>query len=496
LQTDPLREERLKKLAALREKGIDPYPRKFAQTHLAKELQDRFGDLSPGEKTAYQVKLAGRIMARRLMGGASFLDIKDGSGKIQGYANLDTLGDKYRLLTDQLDIGDFIGIEGFVFKTKRGELSINIKDFMILAKALRGLPEKWHGLKDIETRYRQRYLDLIANEKTRRIFIIRSRIITAMRRFLDSKGFIEVETPILQPLYGGAAARPFTTYHHALDQTLYLRISNELYLKRLIIGGLERVYEIGKDFRNEGVSTVHNPEFTQMECYQAYADYHDMMELTEQMISQIALEALGTTRISYQGQEINLKPPWPRLSLHQAILAETGIDFLASPNLEDLRRKIKEKGLKVDPQPTWGKLIDEIFKEYVEPKLIQPTFILDYPLELSPLAKRKPDTPNLVERFEPFIGGLELGNAFSELNDPLDQQERFAFQEELRRKGDEEAHSFDEDFLIALEHGMPPTGGLGIGIDRLTMLLTDSASIRDVILFPQLRTNYSRKSQV
>lgn len=483
--SNPLRAERLRKLEAWRQRGIDPYPTRFERTHLAQQLQELFRELPAGADSQTRAALAGRITARRIMGGATFLDLRDGSGRIQLYGTADLLKpDEYELFT-QLDIGDFLGVEGLVFRTKKGELSIKTEKFTLLAKALRPLPEKWHGLQDVEMRYRQRYLDLIANESARRIALIRSRIVSAMRRFLDNEGFLEVETPILQPLYGGAAAKPFTTYHNALEMTLYLRISDELYLKRLIIGGLEKVYEIGKDFRNEGISTKHNPEFTQMECYWAYADYNDMMALTERMVSQIAREVLGSTRIRYQGHEIDLAPPWRRLTLREAILAESGIDIERFPTLEGLRAEIRK--LPIDPQPTWGKQVDELLKVFVEPKLIQPTFILDYPVELSPLAKKKPGNPRVVERFEPFIGGMEFGNAFSELNDPLDQRERFLAQEALRRAGDEEAQVLDEDFLIALEHGMPPTGGLGIGIDRLTMILTDVPSIREVILFPTLR---------
>ncbi|MFN4218103.1 MAG: lysine--tRNA ligase, partial [Candidatus Bipolaricaulia bacterium] len=436
--------------------------------------------------------VAGRVTARRVMGGASFLDLRDGSGRIQLYGTADLLGDEHYELFTQIDIGDFLGVCGLVFRTKKGELSVRVEEFTLLAKALRPLPEKWHGLQDTEMRYRQRYLDLIANEHARRIAQCRSRIVSAMRRFLDNEGFLEVETPILQPLYGGAAAKPFTTYHNALDMTLYLRISDELYLKRLIIGGLEKVYEIGKDFRNEGISTKHNPEFTQMECYWAYADYTDMMALTERMISQIAREVLGSTRILYQGHEIDLAPPWKRVRFRDALLEHTGIDIASVRTLPELRAEIARRKLTVDPQPTWGKQVDELLKAYVEPKLIQPTFVLDYPIELSPLAKRKPDNPNFVERFEPFIGAMEFGNAFSELNDPIDQRERFLAQEAMHRAGDEEAQPLDEDFLTALEHGMPPTGGLGIGIDRLTMILTDAPSIREVILFPTLRTKSER----
>ena len=423
------------------------------------------------------------------MGRATFAHIADGSGRIQIYLRQDVLGPEgYDLFRQEFDIGDFIGVTGHLFRTRTGEITLQVKAFTMLAKSLHPLPEKWHGLRDVEIRYRQRYLDLIANEEVRQLFITRTRVVTAMRRFLDGRGFIEVETPILQPLYGGATARPFETYHHALEQKLYLRISDELYLKRLIIGGYERVYEIGKDFRNEGISTKHNPEFTMMECYQAYADYHDMMALTEEMIASIAQEVLGTTRITYQGHEINLTPPWRRIPLRQAILDEAGIDIEAHPSLESLRQAIAERGLRVDSKPTWGKQVDELFSEYVEPGLIQPTFIFDYPVELSPLAKKKPDAPHLVERFEPFIGGLEMGNAFSELNDPLDQRARFIELAKGREMGDEEVHPIDEDFVTALMYGMPPTGGLGIGVDRLVMLLTDKASIREVILFPQLRT--------
>lgn len=485
--SNPLREERLRKLEEWRRRGIDPYPTRFARTHLAQELQQTLRDLPAGSDSTIKACVAGRITARRVMGGASFLDLRDGSGRIQLHGTLDLLGqERYELFT-QIDIGDFLGVSGIVFRTKKGELSVRVEEFTILAKALRPLPEKWHGLHDTEIRYRQRYLDLIANEHARRIAIIRSRIVSAMRRFLESEGFLEVETPILQPLYGGAAAKPFTTYHNALDMTLYLRISDELYLKRLIIGGLEKVYEIGKDFRNEGISTKHNPEFTQMECYWAYADYTDMMALTERMISQIAKEVLGSTRILYQGHEIDLTPPWRRISFREAILQQTGIDIERCRTLPELRQEIERRKLTVDPQPTWGKQVDELLKTHVEPTLIQPTFVLDYPVELSPLAKKKKDNPNFVERFEPFIGAMEFGNAFSELNDPIDQRERFLAQEAMRRAGDEETQPLDEDFLIALEYGMPPTGGLGIGIDRLTMILTDSPSIREVILFPTLR---------
>jgi len=483
--SEALRAERLKLLSKLRALGIDPFPARCRRSHLISQIHEMFSELAAGEETSTKVEVVGRITARRIMGGASFYDLRDGSGRIQLYATRDLLGKEYELFTE-FEVGDFLGVEGRVFRTRKGELSVRVEGCQILAKALRPLPEKWHGLRDIETRYRQRYLDLLSNEESRRVFETRTRVISAMRRFLDSRGFLEVETPILQPLYGGAFARPFTTYHNELEQTLYLRISDELYLKRLIIGGFERVYEIGKDFRNEGISSQHNPEFTMMECYQAYADYNDMMALTEEMIFSIA-EELGKTKLVYQGHEIALTPPWRRVTLRDAIIEHTGIDIEECRDLEGLKGAIAEKGLKVEEKPTWGKLVDELVSEYVEPSLIEPTFLIDYPKEISPLAKSKPDAPHLAERFEPFVGGIELGNAFSELNDPLEQRERFEEMERLRRAGDEEAQRLDEDFLIALEYGMPPTGGLGIGIDRLVMLFTDSASIRDVILFPQLR---------
>lgn len=492
--SDALREERIKKLERLREQGIDPYrPTRFERTAHIADLHGQFAHTRPGEETGHRVRIAGRLVARRVMGGASFHDLRDGSGQIQLHATQDHLGEERYVLLTELEIGDFVGVEGPVFRTKRGELSIRVDRFEMLAKALRPLPEKWHGLQDVETRYRQRYLDLIANERSREAFITRSKIVTAMRRFLDGRGFLEVETPVLQPLYGGGFACPFTTHHHALEQTFYLRIALELHLKRLIIGGYERVYEIGRIFRNEGISTKRNPEFTMMECYQAYADYTDMMALTEEMIYSIA-EELGRTQLVYQGHEIDLTPPWPRLTLHEAISERTGIDIEEHRDYESLRAAVREQKLELDMKPTWGQLVDEIMSEYVEPHLMEPVFLMDYPVEISPLAKRKSQTPHLVERFEPFIIGREMGNAFSELNDPLDQRERFLQQEEQRKKGDEEAHPFDEDFLTAMEYGMPPTGGLGIGVDRLAMLFTDSPSIRDVILFPALRSKSEERS--
>lgn len=487
-ETSSLRQERLRKLKVLKDRGVDPYPSSFRTTAQIGEIVAKFSSLPSGARAGDRPRLAGRITAIRRMGRATFLDLRQGEAKIQGYANQDGLAERYELL-GLLDIGDFLGVEGEVFKTQRGELSIGIESFTLLAKALRPPPEKWHGLRDVEIRYRQRYLDLLANEEVRQTFAQRSRIITAIRAFLDGRGFLEVETPILQPLYGGAAARPFETYHHALGQKMFLRISDELYLKRLIVGGWPRVYEIGKDFRNEGLSTEHNPEFTQMECYQAFADYHDMMELAEQLISSVARTVLGRTEITYRGEQIELAPPWRRVTLGEAILERTGLDIEEHRTKESLEAAARRLGLRLAPQPTWGKAVDKLLSEFVQPALIQPTFVLDYPVELSPLAKRKAARPSLAERFELFIGGLELGNAFSELNDPLDQAARFQQQEEQRRLGDEEAQLLDEDFLISLEHGMPPTGGLGIGLDRLVMLFTGAQSIRDVILFPTLRAS-------
>ncbi len=485
-----LEEQRLEKLERIRARGIDPYPARCRRSHTAAEAIRAFEEAeATGETWDEVVHLAGRIMSVRVMGGATFAHIADGSGRIQIYLRRDEVGEEtYDFFRRDLDIGDCIGAVGTVFRTRTGEVTLRVRQFQLLAKSLSPLPEKWHGLRDVETRYRQRYLDLIANEEVRQIFLTRSRIIRAMRRFLDDRGFIGVETPALQPLYGGATARPFQTYHKALDRTLYLRISDELYLKRLIIGGFDKVYEICKDFRNEGISTKHNPEFTMMECYQAYADYYDMMRLVEDMLAFIAQEVLGTLRITYQGNQIDLTPPWRRVTIRQAILDATGVDIEAHRALEDLWGRVKALGLEVDPQPTWGKLVDELLSTFVEPGLIEPTFVMDYPVEISPLAKRKPDAPHLVERFEPFVGGLELGNAFTELNDPLDQRERFLAQAEQRAAGDEEAQPLDEDFIQAMMYGMPPTGGLGIGVDRLVMLLTDQTSIREVILFPLLRT--------
>jgi lysyl-tRNA synthetase class 2 len=481
------REQRIAKLSAWREQGLDPYPARTERTHSAAEALVALEGAAEGAEV--RVAVVGRLMSIRNMGKSTFAHLQDGSARLQVYLRRDLVGEEsYALFSKATDTGDFVAAQGKLFRTRTGEVTVEVVTWQLLCKALLPLPEKWHGLKDVELRYRQRYLDLLTNEHVRRIFVTRTRIVSAIRRLLDGRGFLEVETPVLQPLYGGAAARPFVTHHNALDRTLYLRIADELYLKRLIVGGLDRVYEIGHNFRNEGISTTHNPEFTAIELYQAYADYHDIMRLVEDVYSTVAQEVLGSPRVTYQGRELDFTPPWRRVTMRDAIHDLSGVDIEAHPDLASLWAATQAKGLKLAPQPTWGKLVDELFSEYVEASLVQPTFLLDYPLELSPLAKKKPGAPHLVERFEFFIAGMECGNAFSELNDPLDQRERFVAQNAAAASGDDEAQPTDEDFLTALEHGMPPTGGLGFGIDRLTMLLTDQSSIREVILFPPLRS--------
>ena len=477
-------EQRLDSLSRIRARGIDPYPHSYYPSHTVREAIALFEQ--QGER-CHDISLAGRIMSKRSMGKMSFFDIRDGSGKIQLSLRYDIVGrEKYELLQD-IDIGDIIGAKGKLFRTKTGELTLQASDFTLLCKSLRPLPEKWHGLVDTEKRYRQRYLDLISNEEARNIFVLRSKTVTAIRSFLDKQGFMEVETPVLQPQAGGALARPFVTHHHALDEDFYLRIALELHLKRLIVGGFDKVYEIGRAFRNEGISVRHNPEFTLLECYQAYSDYNDMMRLVEGMFTNIAQEVLGSTKLVRNGQTIDLSPPWQRLYLRDAIRNYCGIDFEDYPDAASLRARMAELGMEVEPSKARGKLIEELISTFVEPKLVQPTFLLDYPVETSPLAKRKRGNDRLVERFEGFVDGIEIANAFTELNDPLEQRERF--RQQLReRVGDEEVEIADEDFLQALEYGMPPTGGLGIGIDRLVMLLTGQQSIREVILFPQLKT--------
>jgi len=471
------------KLSELQESGKDPFKIiKYDVTHHSKEIHDNFEQLEGS-----QVSVAGRIMSRRGMGKASFCDLQDRDGKIQLYVRIDEIGEEAYEEFKKYDIGDIAGAKGEVFRTHKGEISIKVTSITLLAKSLKPLPEKWHGLKDVDLRYRQRYLDLIINPDVRKTFFTRSRILTEIRRFLDERGFLEVETPILNTIPGGAAARPFITHHNTLDIDLYLRIAPELYLKRLIVGGMEKVYEMGRMFRNEGMSIKHNPEFTMMEVYEAYNDYKGMMELTETLISTVAQKVLGTTKITYQGQEIDLTPPWPRLTMREAVLKYTGVDFDKVETDEEARRIAREMHIEVEGNLTRGEVMNLLFEEKVEENLVQPTFIMDYPVEISPLTKRKPDNPQLTERFELFITGREMANAYSELNDPIDQKQRFIEQVRKREAGDEEANMMDDDFITALEYGMPPTGGLGIGIDRLVMLLTDSYSIRDVLLFPTMK---------
>lgn len=473
--------QRLESLNRLRACGINPYPHSYHPSHTTAEAITLFEQ----GKSSGPISLAGRVMARRKMGKITFLDVRDGSGKIQLCFRHNNLGQQSYECLQEIDIGDIIGAKGELIQTKAGETTLDVSDFTMLSKSLRPLPEKWHGLVDVEKRYRQRYLDLISNPGARDIFVLRSRIVTAIRNYLDSRGFMEVETPVFQAQAGGALASPFVTHHHALDEGLYLRIALELHLKRLIVGGFERVYEIGRAFRNEGISVKHNPEFTLLECYQSYSDYNDMMNLVEEMVSHVAQEVLGNTRVRVDEKSVDLAPPWPRLHLRQAIKDACGIDFEDHPDTPSLISRMQEMGVEVDPAKGRGRLVDELISTFVEPKLIQPTFLLDYPVEMSPLAKRKRGNDRLVERFEAFANGMEIANAFTELNDPLEQRERFRQQLQER---DEEAEVADEDFLEALEYGMPPTAGLGMGIDRLVMLLTGQSSIREVILFPQLKT--------
>ncbi len=487
--------QRLEKLERIRARGINPYPRGYHRSHTAQEAvallkqHEAAGELVSTRNLVDSnpsVSVAGRITARRNMGKISFLDLHDGSGKIQLLLG-DLLNAIQIELLKEIDIGDILGISGRLFRTKTSEPTIAVSDLTLLAKSLQPLPEKWHGLSDVDTRYRQRYLDLISNPETKETFRIRSQVISAIRQFLNQKGFLEVETPVLQPSAGGALARPFITHHQALDQDFYLRIATELHLKRLIIGGFDKVYELGRIFRNEGISTKHNPEFTTLESYEAYADYNDVMKMLEKMVSQICKKVLGTTEVKFGDNIINFKPPWPRLSLREAIMQSSGIDFEKYPDADSLRAEILRLKMEVDPQKDRGRLIDELISTFVEPNLMQPTFLVDYPVEMSPLAKAKPDDKHLVERFEAFAGGMEIANAFTELNDPIEQRERFLQQQKQRKAEDEVEETIDEDFLLALEYGMPPTGGLGVGIDRLVMLLTGQQSIREVILFPQLK---------
>jgi len=481
-------EVRKQKLLALREMRINPYPNRVQRTNTIADVLEHFTEWQ-GEEGDFT--LTGRIRLMREMGKAAFAQIEDGTGRIQVYFRINDIGEEAYKTLKLLDIGDFVQVRGFLFITRTGERTLHVREYRILAKGLRPLPEKYHGLEDVEIRQRKRYLDLIANgDEVKRIFVIRTRTISSMRRYLDELGFLEVETPILQPLYGGATARPFITHHNSLDRDLYLRIAVELYLKRLIVGGFERVYEIGRDFRNEGIDRSHNPEFTMMECYQAYADYNDIMKLVEEMVYSIALDVKGSPRITYQGIVIDLTPPWNRIRLLDAIEEFTGIDVNRFADKESLAAEMREHGYEADPKLERGRLIDDlkgIMFRKGNAALRQAFFLTDYPLDVSPLAKQHDKIPGLVERFQPFAGGLELGNAFTELNDPLDQRARFEDQMRQRAQGDEEAQVLDEDFLEALEVGMPPTGGLGMGIDRLVMLLSDQESIRDVILFPTMR---------
>lgn len=480
-------EQRIKKLNELRESGVEPFGGTFDAADQASGLHERFGSSSKEslESDPVVCSLAGRVVAMRDFGKAAFAHIQDTSGKIQVYFKKDILGEKH-LLVKKLDIGDIIGLKGRLFRTKTNELTVEVDDVTFLAKSLRPLPEKWHGLKDVETRYRQRYVDLIVNPEVRQAFVKRSVIIKAVRDFLEAKGFIEVETPMMQPIPGGATARPFMTHHNALDMDLYLRIAPELYLKRLLVGGYERVYELNRNFRNEGISTKHNPEFSMLEFYIAYRDYHFLMSLTEELITYVAEKTLGTLKIRYGEETVDLTPPWPRIPMLDA-LEKKGVPRDIFSDAGKAGAWAKANNVVIEKGAHLGKILDEIFKEKVEPELVQPVFIIDHPVELSPLAKRKQDNPGLVERFELFITSREIANAFSELNDPMDQRQRFQEQAEAKELGDEEAHSMDEDFLRALEYGMPPAAGEGIGIDRLVMLLTNSQSIRDVILFPQLK---------
>ncbi|MBI5026631.1 MAG: lysine--tRNA ligase [Nitrospirae bacterium] len=488
-EINELIQQRLRKLQELKASGIEPYGGPFDVKDRVEEVVNKYGQKS---KEALETNhahdnctIAGRIVAFRSFGKASFAHIQDSTGKMQAYFRKDILGKSYDLLKE-LDIGDIIGLSGRPFRTKTNELTIEVRGFTLLCKSLRPLPEKWHGLRDIETRYRQRYVDLIVNPQVRDIFLKRYKFIKAIRDFFDGRGFIEFETPMMHQIPGGATARPFKTHHMALGIDLYLRIAPELYLKRLLVGGYERVYEINKNFRNEGISTKHNPEFTMLEFYIAYVDYKYLMGFTEELITFLCREILGTLTVPYGDSIVNFTPPWPRLTMYEA-MERHGVDPAVFKDAAKAREFAIKNGIEIDRMATHAKVIDEIFKEKVEPHLIQPTFILDYPVELSPLAKRKEDNTELVERFELFIGGREIANAFSELNDPSDQRERFRHQIEAKEMGDEEAHWMDEDFLRALEYGMPPAAGEGIGIDRLIMLFTNVHSIRDVILFPQLK---------
>ena len=482
---------RRQKLQELYDLGIDPFGQKFDRTDVAEPLHEQWDQYSKEElkekEDESHVTVAGRIMTKRGKGKAGFAHIQDLTGQIQLYVRKDQIGEDQFAIWKSADLGDIVGIEGVMFKTNTGELSVKAKDFTLLTKALRPLPDKHHGLQDIEQRYRQRYLDLITNQDSTQTFINRSKILQEMRNFLNKKGFLEVETPMMHQIAGGAAARPFVTHHNALDATLYMRIAIELHLKRLIIGGLEKVYEIGRVFRNEGVSTRHNPEFTMIELYEAYADFHDMMDITESMVRHIAQEVLGETTIPYGEEQVDLGSSWKRVHMVDAVKEATGVNFYDVKSDEEARDLAKEHGVEITDHMKYGHIVNEFFEQKVEESLIQPTFVYGHPIEISPLAKKNPEDPRFTDRFELFIVGREHANAFTELNDPIDQRARFEAQLQEREEGNDEAHEMDEDFLEALEYGMPPTGGLGVGIDRLVMLLTNSPSIRDVLLFPYMR---------
>lgn len=484
-----LRNTRIQKLNDLVDKGINPYPYTYDRTMSAKDLHEKYKDLKAGIELYDYYNVAGRIMAIRNSG--MFIDLMDSTGKIQIFIHKENVSEEKMAILKLLDIGDIIGASGTIRRTPRGELSLKVKDFKILSKSLLPLPEKWHGLTDVETRYRQRYVDMIMNDEVRNTFVKRSQIIQAIREYLNNLGFLEVETPMLQTIAGGAAARPFTTHHNALDMPMFLRVAPELHLKRLMVGGLsEKIYEINRNFRNEGISPKHNPEFTMLELYEAYVDYNEMMILTENLVSSVAQKVLGTMVINYQGQEINLTPPWDRQTMIGAIKKYTGIDFSELISQPEAAEEAKNMGVEVEDNDTWGKILDKVFEEKVEPNLIQPIHIIDYPRDISPLSKTHRDNSRLVERFESRVNGWEISNAFSELNDPIDQRRRFEQQYQAKTAGDDEAHEIDEDYIQALEYGLPPTGGMGMGIDRVVMLLTDSASIRDVIAFPTMRSKH------
>lgn len=494
VSSNSLFEVRKQKLDRLKQKGINPYPHNYKRSHTTLEAINLLKEIESDKKTSSKpdVSIAGRLMNVRDMGKVTFVDIQDISGQIQILLRKNLLGSEYDLISD-LDIGDWIGANGTVIRTRRGEPSVEANNIAILCKSLRPLPEKWHGLTDTEIRFRHRHLDLIANNQARKAAMARPQIVSSMRRYLDNTGFIEVETPVLVPVAAGAMARPFVTHHNQLHRDLYMRIATELYLKRLVVGGLEKVYEIGKVFRNEGVDLNHNPEFTMLECYEALADYNDMMEMVENMIAHISREVLKTTIIAINEEDVDLSKPWPRLSLREQLIEHAGVDFIECGDLDSLKAQMNKLGLDSSQQTSWSGLLDKLISDTVEPKLVRPSFLIDYPVEMSPLAKKSRIDERIVERFEGFIGGMEICNSFTELNDPIDQRERFEYQESMRTssesKNEDDYDRLDEDFLVAIEQGMPPTAGLGMGIDRLTMILLNEPSIREVILFPQLRSN-------